>query len=242
MNAMKKTVLATAVLMSMGAGAAQATMTNLNYSGSFLMYDGTDPANLAQFDYTGSPIALTSSSGPNPSYNPHYGQWNGPKGSGSYAGGNIMNNGNGAAGDPISGVMSVDFMTGAGTATMTGTPFFGSSWTANNVVFTAGMGPGLEVATMLFNWGAPAATSCGLTNCDIHVEVEFQLYPTAPGVFGFYTTKSYMFDGPFVGAQATFSGTAVVQAPPATVPVPAAAWLLGSGLLGLVGVARRKAA
>lgn len=29
---------------------------------------------------------------------------------------------------------------------------------------------------------------------------------------------------------------------PAAVPVPAAAWLLGSGLLGLVGVARRKAA
>lgn len=27
-----------------------------------------------------------------------------------------------------------------------------------------------------------------------------------------------------------------------SVPVPAAAWLLGSGLLGLVGVARRKAA
>lgn len=31
-------------------------------------------------------------------------------------------------------------------------------------------------------------------------------------------------------------------AAPAAVPVPAAAWLLGSGLLGLVGVARRKAA
>lgn len=29
---------------------------------------------------------------------------------------------------------------------------------------------------------------------------------------------------------------------PAPIPVPAAAWLLGSGLLGLVGVARRKAA
>lgn len=29
--------------------------------------------------------------------------------------------------------------------------------------------------------------------------------------------------------------------PPSSIPVPAAAWLLGSGLLGLVGVARRKA-
>lgn len=30
-------------------------------------------------------------------------------------------------------------------------------------------------------------------------------------------------------------------AAPAAVPVPAAAWLMGSGLLGLIGVARRKA-
>jgi hypothetical protein len=36
--------------------------------------------------------------------------------------------------------------------------------------------------------------------------------------------------------------TGVVQEGTAVVPVPAAAWLLGSGLLGLVGVARRKAA
>ena len=31
------------------------------------------------------------------------------------------------------------------------------------------------------------------------------------------------------------------QIPPNIVPVPAAAWLLGSGLIGLLGVARRKA-
>lgn len=38
-----------------------------------------------------------------------------------------------------------------------------------------------------------------------------------------------------------FSGNADGQVPPqAVVPVPAAAWLLGSGLLGMVGVARRK--
>lgn len=38
------------------------------------------------------------------------------------------------------------------------------------------------------------------------------------------------------------SFTADVLNPPSAVPVPAAAWLFGSGLLGLVGVARRKAA
>lgn len=243
MNAMKKTMLATAVLMSLGATAAEAAVTNFTYTGSFVMYDGTDPANMAQFDYTGSNNPLTISSGPNPSYNPNYGQYVGPMGSGSFSGGNIMSNGNGAAGDPISGTMSIDMGTGAGTATMTGTPFFGSSWSANNVVFSAGAGAGQEHATMLFNWGAvDTSTACGLANCGIHVAVDFQMYPTAnPMQYGFYTIGSYMFDGPFVGAQPTFSGLATVVMP-AAVPVPAAAWLLGSGLLGLVGVARRKAA
>lgn len=40
--------------------------------------------------------------------------------------------------------------------------------------------------------------------------------------------------GPFPGQAPTFQGTVV--------PVPAAAWLFGSGLLGLVGIARRKKA
>jgi len=38
-----------------------------------------------------------------------------------------------------------------------------------------------------------------------------------------------------------FGGIAIsVNVPPAIIPVPAAVWLFGSGLLGLVGVARRK--
>lgn len=41
-----------------------------------------------------------------------------------------------------------------------------------------------------------------------------------------------MIDGPFVGQSANFNLQGV--------PVPAAAWLLGSGLLGLAGVARRR--
>ena len=41
-----------------------------------------------------------------------------------------------------------------------------------------------------------------------------------------------MIDGAFNGFNANFDFTVV--------PVPAAVWLFGSGLLGLVGVARRK--
>lgn len=40
----------------------------------------------------------------------------------------------------------------------------------------------------------------------------------------------------------SFQALAIDQIKVSAVPVPAAAWLLGSGLLGLIGVARRKAA
>jgi hypothetical protein len=49
-----------------------------------------------------------------------------------------------------------------------------------------------------------------------------------------------MENGPFPGYNAQFNLTAAPA--PAPVPVPAAVWLFGSGLLGLVGVARRKKA
>lgn len=215
MNAMKKTVLATAVLMSMGAGAAQAAVTNFNFVGSFVMFDGYDPTFSNPAD--------------------------------------VVDNGNGIAGDPVTGTMSIDSVTGAGSATMVGTPFFGSTWLATGITLQA-TGPGAVTANMLFHWGAadagPGSTSyaggidnglgsgtCGLTNCDIGVTVGFSMMPTAnPMAFAVTTVSSSMPAGPFAGFQPTFNGTATVAA----VPVPAAAWLLGSGLLGLVGVARRK--
>jgi len=49
-----------------------------------------------------------------------------------------------------------------------------------------------------------------------------------------------MLTAPFPNQTPSFSGEIVPVAPP--VPVPAAVWLFGSGLLGLVGVARRKKA
>ena len=48
--------------------------------------------------------------------------------------------------------------------------------------------------------------------------------------------------GPFPGQQPGFNGTTGDDFPVSggVVPVPAAVWLMGSGLLGLVGVARRR--
>lgn len=55
----------------------------------------------------------------------------------------------------------------------------------------------------------------------------------------------FRFDNGYQAAtikDATFYALAVHDGDVAAVPIPAAAWLLGSGLMGLIGVARRKAA
>jgi hypothetical protein len=52
------------------------------------------------------------------------------------------------------------------------------------------------------------------------------------------TPGSAMIDGPFLGFNANFNADLTFT--PAPVPVPAAAWLFGSGLLGLLGIARKR--
>ena len=52
-----------------------------------------------------------------------------------------------------------------------------------------------------------------------------------------------MANGPFSGSEPGFNGSTMDDFPVSggsSVPVPAAVWLMGSGLLGLVGVARRR--
>jgi hypothetical protein len=62
---------------------------------------------------------------------------------------------------------------------------------------------------------------------------------TTDGVGNFTASWSALVvGGPFNGVTGNWTITGVVSA----VPVPAAAWLFGSGLLGLVGVARRRRA
>ena len=148
----------------------------------------------------------------------------------------------------VTGSFNFDMMTGTGSGgSMTSAvPFFGFTWTAHDFVMTATGNPGEVLANIPFDWGAPVTTTpCGVANCDIPVVALMQLTPTGnPGEFsvitldgdGTGTPGTAMTAGPFVGFSPTFSGIATA------VPVPAAVWLFGSGLLGLVGVARRKKA
>ena len=149
------------------------------------------------------------------------------------------------------------------------TPFFGIPWTAHDIqVFGAGtysfntalgggnaesglqnltVGTGQLGAHMLFDWN-------GNLNIDVSVlwnpNAAFGGNQTLSGA-GPWNSSSIDGDGdgvmgikmnpggPFGGFEANFNLNGITPQVSA-VPVPAAAWLLGSGLLGLAGVARRK--
>ncbi len=65
---------------------------------------------------------------------------------------------------------------------------------------------------------------------------------TGIGLSALQSTGVLNFSGNVSGNLYLNSATLTVDVSPNPVPIPAAAWLLGSGLLGLAGVARRKAA
>ena len=149
------------------------------------------------------------------------------------------------------------------------TPFFSIPWKAHDIqVFAPGsytfdttlgggnpetglqnltVGAGQLGAHMLFDWG---------TNLNIDVSVLWNpnaAFGGPQGLSGAGLWNSSSIDGdgdgimgikmnpngPFAGYSANFNLNGITPAVSA-VPVPAAAWLLGSGLLGLAGVARRK--
>ena len=197
---MKKTAIASALALAMGAGAAQAG----SWSGSFCM-----------FDPGGNPVSD--------------GSW---------------------------GTVCDEMVTGAingvpGTASLSSPQtFFFAYWTAKDITtyapgtytwnfsdasgsytYTFTVGAGQVGATMLFDWSV---------NSNIGVVNVWDV--TSDGANNYYVSTDWdgdgilggkMINGPFAGFSANFN---MVE----PVPIPAAVWLFGSGLVGLVGVARRK--
>lgn len=164
----------------------------------------------------------------------------------SFNGTFTMYSGGGAlwGGDPlVTGSMTMDMGTGTGSASISPSiPFSGYMWTAHAITLQA-MGPGVVTANMLFDWNG---------SLNIPVTVDFSM-TGGPSTYSIATLDggySCGLDGilgcpmltpPFATYNATFGGTATVTSyDPGPIPVPAAAWLFGSGLLGLVGVSRRR--
>ena len=150
----------------------------------------------------------------------------------------------GAQNTTVQGTFDTSAVTGV--ITSGGTPFFGHAWTGTLVaVFTGGatawnyslatgalasgtytfsLAPGQVAMGILFDWNVTTGIPVlNIVNAD----------GSGVDIDGDGTLGTVIADGPF-SAPMGFAGVAVSE-----VPVPAAVWLLGSGLLGLVGVARR---
>lgn len=159
--------------------------------------------------------------------------------------------------DPSGALINVDativgtFDVTAGTwAVSSSVPFYGLLWNAHDgalygegtysidtvegAVMNVTVGAGQLGGHILFDWGS-------ITNIDVfnvwNINFDGSLsYADVPG----------MVDGPFPGFRASFEFTASTCAAVgygcnSPVPIPAAVWLFGSGLVGLASVAKRKA-
>jgi len=93
-------------------------------------------------------------------------------------------------------------------------------------------------------WGAGAGSIAGSTDlygqgpdtAGIGLGQQMNLYALT-GNSGLGQAQSYL-----LGTNLTLASTGTLSVSPAAVPLPAAVWLFGSGLLGLIGVGRRRAA
>lgn len=156
---------------------------------------------------------------------------------------------------------SIDFTLGTGSFNSGGTNFFSIPWTATVVAaweapgsytfagsvpaggtspapgttfsYSFTLGANQYAAGLYFDWSV---------NTNIPVLAVFERVGNTLSVVpvdsdGDGSPGTAMVTSPFPGQTAAFSGVIVPE-----VPVPAAAYLLGSGLLGVIGVARRKKA
>mgnify|MGYP003572583091 FL=1 len=114
------------------------------------------------------------------------------------------------------------------------------------------VGAGQVGGHILFDWGTPnSSTACGVAECSIDV---INVWNVSGGTYSSVDfavnrgnaaqTKSTIIGPDGINGAPIQDSAAFLNFSPnfdfTAVPVPAAVWLFGSGLLGLVGVARRR--
>jgi len=114
-------------------------------------------------------------------------------------------------------------------------PMFGSVWTAHDATFadnddgTYGNARGTGIPNMLLDWSATD---------NIPIEALWEVTDNGDGTAIVDSVSSYIMpqSPAFPNFQPVFYGNL------SQIPIPATVWLFSSGLLGLVGIARRKKA
>ncbi|MHB8535825.1 MAG: VPLPA-CTERM sorting domain-containing protein [Sulfuricaulis sp.] len=237
---LKKTAVASAVALFMGTGAAHAALVtvgsaqNFGTTNNFSMLGGTDKGNvIPSAQGVGGPSQIGGT-------NDVHASWDGT----------AFNSASDFVASGFGGNMTISSTT----------PFFGVTWAARDIqVFTPGsyaftylaqgtstpttfnmtVGAGQLGVHMLFDWNNNNGINV-FSLWGMNAAFAGNMY-TGPGgsnsasqVWNLVSVDTAMPDGPFAGNKANFN------LGPAAVPVPAAVWLFGSGLLGLVGIARRK--
>ena len=188
--------------------------TNVTGTGSFDTVAGTGTAQVGAFSFFGGGLASAT----NTTFQA-IGDGNG--GPGSLVLGSMGFNWNGNVGIPVVAIFDAAGFFGSIGAV-------GSTWTVGAACTGCATSATADWAFGPFG-GSVGAVPMAMTTLN-------SAFPTvADGVSG-----SPMTTAPFPGFNANFDFTSITATNTGTVPVPAAVWLFGSGLVGLAGVARRR--
>lgn len=267
---LKKTAIAAALVAAVGAPTVSSADTiDMNFSGTFTLINSTNAINAntdaivpgvfdgsSRFDGIGSSTPVSGAG----SFDTATGQGTATIVPFSFFGGGAavassitfqaIGNGMGGPGTLVGGQMSFNWSGNTGipvNMVFDAAGFFGSigavgtSWTVGEGC--TGCATSTTVNTVF--GAAVGAVPMAMTNSDVAgfgADATATFGPGGPAYpFGDDgIASSPMTTEPFPGQNAAFDFTTINATNVPQVPVPAAAWLFGSGLLGLVGVARRR--
>lgn len=254
---LKKTAIAAAVATTLGVStSASADIIDMTFTGKFTLMDASGVVQLNGDATGGADYGYRTAVSGSGSFDTATGSGSATIGAFSFFGGGLasasgisfqaIGNGIGGDGPLVAGQMGFNWNGTFGipvTAVFDASGFFGSiqgpgsSWSVSS---------GATSATSDYVINSPFGNFTGILGAGPMVMTNYNtngitlddLFPLVDdGIAGSPMTTS-----PFPGFNAGFDFTTINATNNGTpaVPVPAAAWLFGSGLIGLVGVARRR--